>query len=86
MPLLIKTRHGCGLGDAIESALSSIGVTSDRVTRLFGDCGCKGRKEILNSLGHWAARVLSGKATPVEAEDQLDTLLSEAAPDDHDRR
>ena len=41
------------LGDAIERALSSIGVTEESVTLFFGinDCGCKKRKEALNRLG-----------------------------------
>lgn len=44
-----------GLGDAIESVLSAVGITPDRVSRLIGkDCGCKQRKEWLNRVTLWA--------------------------------
>lgn len=44
------------LGDAIEKALSSVGVTKERVTAWLGGCGgCKERQEKLNALGMWAA-------------------------------
>lgn len=44
-----------GLGDLIESALSAVGITEERVTKLIGkDCGCKARKEWLNRVSLWA--------------------------------
>lgn len=47
------------LGDLVESALSSIGITSERVSKWIGtECGCKERKEKLNMLTIWANRVL----------------------------
>lgn len=48
------------LGDAIESALSSVGITKDRVSAWLGDCGCDDRQRRLNSLGRWAAGVVAG--------------------------
>lgn len=51
------------LGDKVEAALSLIGVDSALVERWVGrPCGCEERKEKLNLLGFWAARVLKGKA------------------------
>ena len=41
-----------GLGTAIESVLSKMGVTPERMERVFGirGCGCKERKRFLNRL------------------------------------
>jgi|TARA_B100001939_G_scaffold189616_1_gene163218 hypothetical protein len=41
-----------GLGTAIESALSKMGITPERIQRVFGinECGCKERKKYLNRL------------------------------------
>ena len=41
-----------GLGDMVSDALSLIGITKERVTKLVGrDCGCKRRQEALNRAG-----------------------------------
>ena len=41
-----------GLGTAIESALSKMVITPERMQRVFGlsECGCKERKRFLNRL------------------------------------
>ena len=45
------------LGDAVEKALTAVGVTKDRVEALTrtagkpGGCGCAGRKKWLNEVG-----------------------------------
>ena len=50
------------LGDVIEKALSAVGVTEERVTKALGrPCGCKERREKLNRLSLWAARVVTGR-------------------------
>lgn len=49
------------LGDAVARALAALGITQSLVTRWLGDCCCKERQAKLNSLGYWAARILSGK-------------------------
>lgn len=55
------------LGDVIEKALASVGVTESRVTKALGrPCGCKARKEMLNRLGLWAARVVTGRTEDAE--------------------
>ena len=55
------------LGDAVEQALSSVGITSERVESWLGrPCGCKRRREKLNQLGAWARRVLGGKTEDAE--------------------
>lgn len=54
-----------GFGDKIESALTLLGITKEKVEKWIGrPCGCKERKEKLNKLGRWAAKVmrLKGKA------------------------
>ena len=50
-----------GLGDAVESALTAVGITSERVSAWLGaECGCAARKARLNDLGAWAAAWWSG--------------------------
>ena len=51
-----------GLGDAVSSALSLVGITEERVSSWLGaPCGCSERREKLNRIGAWAARVLLGE-------------------------
>jgi hypothetical protein len=57
-----STGSSTGLGDVIHRALSSVGVTPERVSRWVGrECGCKERQDRLNSLSFWARRVMAGK-------------------------
>lgn len=50
------------LGDIVESALSTVGITEDRITDWLGEeCGCSKRKEKLNQLHGWAKRVMNGQ-------------------------
>ena len=64
-----------GLGDAIHSALSSVGITPERVERWLGrPCGCHERQEKLNQLGWWAKRVLTGKRD--RAGEYLDGIIN----------
>lgn len=43
------------LGDAVESALSAVGITKERVAEwIGGPCGCKERQQRLNDLHQWA--------------------------------
>ena len=50
------------LGDRIERALNTVGVSQERVERWIGGlCQCKERKEKLNRLHAWVNRVLDGK-------------------------
>jgi hypothetical protein len=63
-----------GLGDLIESALSTAGITKQRVERWLGrPCRCKERQEKLNQLGWWAVDVVKGKRTN-PTEDLLNLL------------
>ena len=41
-----------GLGDVVEQILTTIGVTEERLKRLFNvkECGCAKRKRMLNEL------------------------------------
>ena len=51
-----------GLGDKIETALTAVGITKERVEDWVGfPCGCDERKEKINRLERWAKRVLKGK-------------------------
>ena len=64
------------LGDLVERALSLVGVTQERVERwVGGPCGCEERKQKLNQLGYWVARVLSGKRD--RAEQYLEQIMEE---------
>ena len=44
-----------GLGDAVESALSSVGITEDKFKEFFNlkECNCSKRKKWLNNLLSW---------------------------------
>ncbi len=67
------------LGDAIQQALSSVGVTEERVSYWLGadsrGCGCSQRKEKLNALGSWAIRIIRGRTE--KAREYLEQLLTE---------
>lgn len=48
------------LGDRVEQALASIGVTKELVENWLGpECGCDWRQEQLNLLDKWARKTLS---------------------------
>lgn len=65
------------LGDVIESALSSVGITKERVERFVGGpCGCKERQRKLNAITSWAVRVIAGRRT--DAAEHLSMLMGEA--------
>ena len=64
------------LGDLVEKALTTVGITSDRVTRWLGrPCGCAKRREKLNELSRWAKRVIGGKTE--NAEEYLEEIISD---------
>ena len=64
------------LGDLVESALRTVGITTERVTKWIGrPCGCERRKQMLNQLSRWAKRVLSGETE--DAEKYLEEIVSE---------
>ena len=44
-----------GLGDVVESALSSVGITEEKFKELFNlkQCNCSKRKKWLNNLLSW---------------------------------
>lgn len=64
------------LGSSIQRALSSVGVTEERVEQWLGaPCNCKERIEKLNRLGAWAWRISAGKV--VKAADYLNEILEE---------
>lgn len=63
-----------GLGDQLESALRTVGITTERVEWWLGQpCGCDERKYRLNQLGSWAAHVLQGNLD--KAKEYLDSIL-----------
>lgn len=63
-----------GLGDEVEKALVTVGVTKELVERWLGECRCQERRERLNTLGSWARRVLAGKVS--DAKEWLTKLMS----------
>jgi len=68
-----------GLGDKVEQALSSVGITFERVEKWLGKpCGCKERKKKLNKLGAWVQRVLSGDKN--NAEKSLHDVMESSNP------
>jgi hypothetical protein len=51
-PVKVRCRTQPGLGDIVKSALSAIGVTEGRVSKLLGKpCGCGKRAEAMNEWG-----------------------------------
>ena len=52
-----NTKEGeiAGLGDAVESALKSVGITEERFKSRFNlkECNCSKRKKWLNNLFSW---------------------------------
>lgn len=53
------------LGDAIESALSAVGITKERVSEWLGKpCGCAEKQKKLNQIHQWAKDT---KSAAVEA-------------------
>lgn len=64
------------LGDKIESALSLVGITADRVTYWLGrPCKCKERKQRINQLESWALRILHGNSD--KAEEYLENIINQ---------
>lgn len=48
------------LGEFVERALSTLGVTKDRVEQWVGKpCGCRERKQKLDALDKWARQSLA---------------------------
>lgn len=70
------------LGDAVEQALTLIGITQDRVNQYLvkeGEtCKCDERKRKLNNISRWAKRVLRGKTEG--AKEYLLKLTTEEEP------
>jgi hypothetical protein len=50
------------LGDAIEKALTKVGITKEKVETWLGrPCGCNERKEKLNRLSDWVMRTIKSE-------------------------
>lgn len=66
--------EGTGLGDIIARAAGVVGITEERLTAFLGvPCGCDARREKLNQLGGWAARIVRGKIE--RASEYLDKIV-----------
>jgi hypothetical protein len=69
------------LGDMVQRALTLIGVTPERVHRLWGECNCAERKEYLNHLHRWArvalGGVVTGRMTLADAKRHYDTIMED---------
>ena len=61
------------VGDLVEKALTSVGITQERVERLTrtdgkpGGCGCQGRKKWLNEAGVQVQRAIRDVGKAVES-------------------
>ena len=65
-----------GLGDLVESSLTNVGITSERVERWLGvPCGCAERKQKLNQLGQWAKQIAIGKTE--DAKEHLEKITGQ---------
>lgn len=64
------------LGDNVETALKTMGITSEKVSAWLGrPCGCPERRERLNRLGAWAHRIITGQTD--KAEEYLEQILED---------
>lgn len=69
-----RLREALQIGNHIETALSTVGLTPERVEEFLGKpCKCRERKRKLNELGNWAYRILSGETT--NATEELDKII-----------
>lgn len=69
------TRNRRGLGDLVETALKSVGITEEAVKQWIPNCGCAKRKRWLNKLTDWANRALSGNMSNDEAVNDLERTV-----------
>ena len=63
------------LGDVVQRALETVGITQQRVKDWLGDCCCAERKEKLNQLDVTCRRILKGKL--LYGKGLLENLLEE---------
>lgn len=62
------------LGDTVEKALETVGITQAKVSKWLGKpCNCEERKIKLNALDGWARRVVSGNVA--KAKHYLDKIM-----------
>ena len=74
----VKTKNGAvpravcrgprGLGDMVADGLSAVGITKERVQAVASavgvkDCGCRGRQQKMNELGHKYLGLPAGETT-----------------------
>lgn len=63
------------LGDSVQQALETIGITQQRVKDWLGDCCCEKRKEKLNQIDMICRQVLKGRID--KAKTYLNRLLEQ---------
>ena len=64
------------MGDMIEKALSSVGITEERVKKYVW-CRCKQRKQRFNEVHQWAEGVVKGLwGSVVEAKKHIEDVLA----------
>ena len=72
VPSQVKSRQPFMLGNAVESILSSVGITKSLVERITktsnrpDGCGCDGRKSWLNEIGIAAQRDIEVRMSKVK--------------------
>lgn len=60
-PPILDPKSAWPLGDQVETALSSVGITKERVSKWLGKpCSCPERQAKLNAIGNWAAGFAKG--------------------------
>lgn len=63
-------------GDLLETALSAVGVTQERVSIWLGrPCNCQERIDKLNQLSRWAKQTVNNRLK--NAEQYLDQILEQ---------
>lgn len=64
------------LGDAVEAALSTVGITMERVEKWLGrPCRCRERRRKLNQLDDWVKKIITGEED--KSRQEFDTMVGD---------
>jgi hypothetical protein len=82
----VQPVHQPLIGDIVHNALSSVGITQERVSRWLGEeCNCNERRAKLNQLELWALRVFGFRRRADQLSQQEQERLADEAKRDLER-
>lgn len=65
-----RRRSPVQMGTVLSKALSLVGITQERVSAIFGACGCRRRATKLNELSDWAWGLLRRSADTTDVTEE----------------